>query len=283
MLILRDYPPTAALAPYIGRYYTLAFSLPANFDLIDLLLPEFAFISIVQRGDWAIEGEDGLWNSFDEGMFCGPSSRPARVRMRGQVNIVGVSFRPGGWRALFRRPASAFADRRLPFPAIWGGMAEGLKEAIADLRENQDIFRVIEAEIQRRLKSVGSWQVDPEMQAFEKIARTGSTRQVKDVAAELGLSARQFERHCLHNFGFPPKLVLRRSRFLDMASVLRGLSDPSGEELAELRYFDQSHRNREFRRFIGMTPQQFAQAETPLLTASLRSRFESLSGARTEA
>src|SRR3546814_14999970 len=51
-------------------------------------------------------------------------------------------------------------------------------------------------------------------------------------------------------------------------------SDLSDEDSADLRYFDQSHRNRDFRRFIGMTPQTFAQTPTPLFTASLKLRLE---------
>src|SRR3546814_8644531 len=109
------------------------------------------------------------------------------------------------------------------------------------------------------------------MQAFEQISRHDCTRQVKDVAAELDLSERQFERQCLTSFGHTPKLVLRRSRFLDVAAVIRDMGSQSDEDSADLRYFDQSHRNRDFRRFIGMTPQTFAQTPTPLFTASLRS------------
>jgi AraC-like DNA-binding protein len=110
------------------------------------------------------------------------------------------------------------------------------------------------------------------MGEFETIARTDCTRQVKDVAAELNLSPRQFERLSLNCFGLSPKLVLRISRFLNMASAMLGLGDPHEEGLAELRFFDQSHRNREFRQFIGMTPQQFLQTPLPLFRASLKAR-----------
>jgi len=57
---------------------------------------------------------------------------------------------------------------------------------------------------------------------------------------------------------------------------MRGLSSPTERDLAELRYFDQSHLNREFRRFARMTPKQFENAVTPLQTAGLKLRQESL-------
>jgi AraC-like DNA-binding protein len=41
-----------------------------------------------------------------------------------------------------------------------------------------------------------------------------------------------------------------------------------------LRYFDQSHLNREVRRYAGMTPGAFQKAAMPLFTESLKLREE---------
>lgn len=63
---------------------------------------------------------------------------------------------------------------------------------------------------------------------------------------------------------------------LDMAAAVRGISSPGEEEQAALRFADQSHLNREFRHFIGMTPGQFEKAPTPLLNAILKLREDGL-------
>jgi hypothetical protein len=67
---------------------------------------------------------------------------------------------------------------------------------------------------------------------------------------------------------------MRRSRFLDMATAVRGISDPGEEERAALRFSDQSHLNREFRYFINMTPGIFEKTSTPLLNAVLKLRHD---------
>lgn len=72
--------------------------------------------------------------------------------------------------------------------------------------------------------------------------------------------------------------MLRGNRFLDMATVLRGVETASEETLAELRYFDQSRCNRFVHRFTGMAPAEFDLAPTPLLTASLQLSAEQWSG-----
>jgi AraC-like DNA-binding protein len=95
---------------------------------------------------------------------------------------------------------------------------------------------------------------------------------VGDAAETLGLSLPALKRRCQANFGLTPKSVLRRSRFLDMAAAIRGISNPGDEERAALRFADQSHLNREFRHFINMTPGTFEKAQTPLLDAVLKLR-----------
>ncbi|MBK5264284.1 MAG: helix-turn-helix transcriptional regulator [Alphaproteobacteria bacterium] len=274
MLTSRSYPPSAALAPYITRHYIFSAAFPGDFELVDQLLAENALVRILQLGDWAAEVEPGVWRDGRKVVLFGANSKPMRVRVRGAFRIIGFAFRPCGWRGLFHQPASEFANQMLPLADIWGDAADRLYDHAAGLTEDADIIAVVESEIVRRLDYIGTGQIDAAMRVFESIARHDSKRQVQDVVAHLGLSERQFERQCLIGFGHTPKLILRRSRFLDMATAIRGLGDPSDEELAALRYFDQSHRNREFRRFIGMTPSQFAHTPTPLFTAGLQFRLE---------
>ena len=272
MLKSRNYPPSAALAPFIARHYIFDAELPADFELVDRLLSETAFIRILLKGDWAAEVAPGEWKGFGPMVFTGPNARPFKVRVRGPFRVAGIAFRPCGWRALFDEPASAFGDQVMAFGDVWGAESDALLEAVASAADDAAVVAACEAAVSARLDARGNGCADEAMRRFERIARNDSTMQVKEAAAQLGLTPRQFERRCHACFGHGPKTVLRRSRFLDMAAALRGFGNASDEELAALRYFDQSHRNREFRRFIGMTPGQFAATPTPLLTAGLELR-----------
>lgn len=273
MLVSRRYSPSATLSPFISNHVVLSATFPVGHELVDLLFAESSFIWIVRNGDLAVELLPGVWRAVPHFMFHGPLSRAKRLRVRGPFDIVALGFRPSGWRALFDRSAAEFVDGMLTLTDIWGQGGNNLRQIALEGSDNHEIMRAIEDEIVRRLNRIGSWQADQAMRGFERIAWTDSTRQVKDLAAELGLSPRQFERHSRLSYGFSPKQVLRRNRFFDMATVLRGIADRSERQLAELRYFDQSHRNREFRQFIAMTPQQFAQTPTPLFDLGLRTRL----------
>src|SRR3546814_14763995 len=106
-------------------------------------------------------------------------------------------------------------------PIFWGDAVKRLTERMPGLHSDQQIVDAMEAELKIQLSRIGSWCADPPMQAFEQIARNDCTRQVKDVAAELDLSDRQFERQCLTSFGHTHKPLLCRSRFLAFGAVLQ--------------------------------------------------------------
>ena len=273
MLLSRNHPPSPALAPFVRRHYVFEAALPADFELIDALLSEFAFIRILLEGDWTgdVAGE---WVNVGPVPLFGPNFQPFRVRVCGPFRVIGVALRPSGWHALFDTPAHEHADRMVALHECWGRLAERLHTRVRAATDDADVVAAIEEVLTQRIADVGIGRADPHMAAFESIARHDSTLRVADAADAIGLSVRQMERQCHASFGAGPKAVLRRSRFLDMASAVRGFTDPNADELMALRFADQSHKNREFRHFIGMTPGQFERTPTPLLTAGLKLRAE---------
>lgn len=277
MLQSRNSLPSPALAPYVRRFYVFRADLPAGLEIMDTLLSETAFIRLLIRGDWSAKGMDGNWSGFGTTPFVGANSRPMPVRVRGAFLVVGVAIRPAGWAGLFREPASDLADRIVPMEDIWGDSAVRLHADVAAAGEDDAaIVAVLEAALTARLAALGNVPPVRSMLDFEEVVRNDPIMLVGDVAARLGLSVRQFERICHATFGHGPKIVLRRSRFLDMAQAMRGFGAPSVEHLAALHYSDLSHRNREFRHFFGMTAGQFEKAVTPLFTAGLKLRAEGI-------
>ena len=78
------------------------------------------------------------------------------------------------------------------------------------------------------------------------------------VAAESGLSRRRFIEVFVEEVGVTPKLYLRLARFNRVLGCVFGTADVDWAEIAYLHgYADQSHFNREFREFAGLTPSQY--------------------------
>ncbi len=279
-MLSRNYEPSAKLAPFIGHFYVFQAPLPDDHVIDDFVLAETALVRCLIKGDWS--GSDAPEELSKPGypLFTGANFNPYKARLTGSLDMVGFALRPSGWRALFEQPHADFVDELISFEKVWGDLATKLFNDVSAASTDEEKIAIAEHIVSARLEQIGTFHIDDAMAEFEVIAREDSTIRVEEAAKHIGLSVRQLERRCKYSFGLTPKAVLRRSRFLDMAAAIRGMSSPSEEALAQLRYFDESHLNREFRRFSKMTPGQFKDANTPLQAAGLKFREQIKQGHR---
>ncbi len=277
MLQSHNFAPPADLMPFIRQVFVFHAPLPQDYVLTDRLISESAMIRILLKGDWSAKfGHESEWRSEGPSILFGANNQSFGVRVAGPFTVAGVAVRPSGWAGLFDRKASDAADGMFNLRDFWGTPADAVYDGVAAAADDAAIVATMEAMVRARLAAVGTYATNAAMAIFEDIARDDSTMRVAEAAERVGLSGRALERHCCATFGLTPKVILRRSRFLDMAAAVRGISDPDEEERAALRFSDQSHLNREFRHFIGMTPGQFEKAQTPLLNAVLKLREDGL-------
>lgn len=274
MLDSRTYAPPDDLAPYIRRFYIFEVPLPDDSLIEDSLLAENAFVRILLKGEWQAETSSGEWSFPSPALLFGSNSAPLPVRVKGGFNVAGFAIRPSAWRALFKQPASDFVNQMVPLSRLWGELADTMLAEIQAAPDDGGKLQAMIAAIRAQIKRVGRKRIDEKIQQFEAMARLDSTIKIESAARQLDISVRQMERRCMSSYGLTPKSILRRSRFLDVAEAMRGFSTPDQKQLAELRYFDQSHLNREFHRFAGMTPGKFRKAQTPLFTAGLLLRVQ---------
>ena len=80
------------------------------------------------------------------------------------------------------------------------------------------------------------------------------------------------ERISRRAFGFTPKVLLRRQRFV--RSLARFMLDPSLKWIGAIdcHYHDQAQFVRDFRQFMGMTPRQYAALPKPIVNAVMQAR-----------
>lgn len=274
MLFSRTYQPSDGLTPYIRRHYVYEAELPDSYEMIDGVFAENSYVLILLRGDWAAEGKPGVWERPGNVVLCGPSTRPLRIRVRGAFRVAGFSIRPSGWKSMFWESTRSFLDRFVALTDSWGDASQPMFDAVDAAQDDAARVAAMEMAINQQMDRIGPREPDAQIAEFERIALQNSMMTVEDIAAQLGLSVRQFERRSLDTLGLTPKMVLRRSQFFEIAAAMRGFGSPSAEQLTALRYHDHSHVNREFKRFTGITPRAFTNLETPLFSANLKMRAE---------
>lgn len=265
--------PSAALAPYVTTFYcTEALCSPRAEWLEDYLHPEWAnlrFLSGAETQSMIGPGEPQPCPDFT---VTGPTSRAMRFRMK-SGRCWGIGLMPAGWAALFAAQADDYADRFVDAAAdpVFAGFVPLARALAASSGDYAEELALIERHVEALFAAAAP--PDPAVAALSRALLDPELVAVTQLAEGMGMTIRSIERLSRRAFGFPPKLLLRRQRFL--RSLARFMLDPSLGWIGSLdcHYHDQSHFVRDFRRFMGMSPSAYAKLDKPILAAAARGRM----------
>lgn len=268
--------PDAALLPYVSGYHAYAAGGSAAAPATDWFFPGWANVRFtVDAGPWHVSFGDSEDFRVPDASLFGPSSRAIRSVASGGV-LFGAGLTPLGYASLISRPAQEVADRVIPLPEVWSGTGE-IQRQLSRAQSLEAIKAIFDAEIARRLTPPRA-ETRARVEALHGLLVHEHSVRVEDTAARLGLAIRTLNRVTTDAFGFSPKLLLRRSRFLK--SLMAALREPERplSEVIDSAYFDHSHFIRDSNDFLGMPPQRFLDLVTPLMRQSMTNRSSALGG-----
>ncbi len=276
---VRYYRLSAELQPFFTALYLFNITCQPDRLIEDWLHPEWAAMRFTMSG---IPPAGGVGREpiapRPPFVVTGPTSKALHFRL-GTSRIWGLGLQPAGWAKFVAGRASDYSDRTLdgsvdPAFAVFAPLLPLVQDPMFPPdRAAEEINAYL---IQ---------QVDREDSRAELIFRVHDALRDPEVAhvAELGeragLGLRSLERICLRYFGFPPKLLLRRQRFL--RSLARYMLDPhrNWSEALDAQYHDQAQFVRDFRSFMGMTPTEYAEHPHPILNRIMAQRMADLGAA----
>jgi AraC-like DNA-binding protein len=270
---VKFHSPPEPLRRYFTSFYFTKITPPRGETVTDLLHPEWANLRFFSGALPVAQARDGTRVSGTFFTATGPSSQAVHFEV-GPTRLWGVGLLPLGWAKFVRAEAadhanavvdghahSAFASFRPLANTLFGPEADGDTEAEFDRIVAHFIARIDEPVLDKqRIIAIHEALIDPEIHTVAAlVAQTGST-------------PRTIERVCHRAFGFAPKLLLRRQRF--MRSLAHFMLDPKLKWSGAMdgHYHDQAQFVRDFRQFMGMTPRQYAAREKPILSAVMRER-----------
>ncbi len=266
----RFFAVSSALRSYLSTIYLTEVSVPAGTRVDDYLHPEWANLRFVD-GDVPLASVGGA-PAIPTPHFIatGPTSTATYFAV-GNMRVWGIGIVPLGWAKLIPLPADEMADR------FCDGAAHPAFAAFAPLGEKlrgvNDVdaaAAMIDAHFCALLGDAPP--DDPAILAAHRALVDDDLSTVADLSAKLGLSERSIERLSHRAFGFSPKLLLRRQRFL--RSLARFMLDPSMAwiDTMDHHYYDQAQFTRDFAKFMGMSPREYAARPKPILGAAAKAR-----------
>lgn len=272
---MRYWQPAPALRGLISGYHLYAVR-PAGEGLQDdVFQPAGPILRFTfgNQANWRVRPPGGEWLPVPPVALFGPTDGVTWSES-GAGLTVGFGLLPRGWARLTGAAAGDWANR-IADPL--GGMrldTAALFASLAACRSDDALPKLFDAAI---AAAVARPTADDEViAAFEKALLRVEVGRVSELAHAIGRSVRFTERLAYRAFGFPPKKLIRRARFLRSLHAL-GEADPTARARAiHFGYTDYSHFVRDAQSFLGMSPQAFLRHASPLLRQSLELRRQVL-------
>jgi AraC-like DNA-binding protein len=248
-----------ALSGYVSGYHRYAVALPPGAVLRDALFPGWSSIrfALTGSGAWSVRLGSRRVDPVPTASFHGPSSYAGYVETGGGT-LVGVGLLPMGWAALFGGDISRHANRVVP-AALLDPYLPALGER---LNAGEDPAAVFEEWLLDRLAR--SRPIDPRIVTLYDLLSDATVDRIEGVADALDMSQRALAAFTRLHFGFTPKLLLRRGRFLRALSGVLTVPDAGAALLEEAGYWDRSHFLRDCHLFLGCSVREFEKRRGPL-------------------
>lgn len=253
---LRLEQPTADLSSFFTDYHVFD-SEPEQWPhVVNRSLPAWPMIRII-LADAPIKLRigDTSYDPMPVASLYGTTSRMMEMTTHGGVTI-GAGLTPLGWARLFpRKHADAYRDRVVPLAELIP--ADRVEALVARLRAS-DRGPAVKAILDDFLHAqLGPpHRAEPLIRELLGLILDPEIDDLTGAAERIGIDSTRLRRLSTRYFGFPPKSLLIRTRFLQSLIRLIEEGERGYADIAEA-YFDASHFIRDSRRFLGVTPRQF--------------------------
>lgn len=268
---VRFFRLSEALQPYFTALYLTVIE-AGDALVVDYLHPEWAAMRFTEGPPPIASIGPGEMVPQWPFVAGGPTSLSTHFGVR-TSRVWGLGLQPAGWAKFAQGEACNLANMTVDgtthpafalFAPILGFVLEsdGSDESKAAL-----IDEYLMAHADRAVAR------EDEILACQALLRDPDIGEVSRLQDELGMSAKALERFCCRYFGFTPKVLLRRQRFV--RSLAQYMLDPSLSWVAALdgQYHDQAQFVREFKAFMGLTPSEYAALPHPIVEPIMRQRM----------
>jgi AraC-like DNA-binding protein len=239
---LARYQPSDDLKAFIEHHWIVAWDLRGQDPYVQKTLPYPCVHLVFDPGRTAIFG-------VMHGAF--------RYQLEGQGRVLGVRFRPGGFRGLLKAPLRTITDRTMPLESIYELDSAAAEARVFAAADDAGMIQSAEAILRTRIPPADA-TVDLVHGIVSRIESDRAINRVDELAVKVDLGARALQRLFSDYVGVTPKWVIRRFRLHDAASRLANAEALNLTHLAhELGYSDQAHFTRDFKAIVGRAPSDY--------------------------
>ncbi|MDP3674909.1 MAG: helix-turn-helix domain-containing protein [Novosphingobium sp.] len=272
---MRYWKPAPALDGLVSGYHLYAVHAAPGKLHRDVFQPAWANLRVVLTpgSEWSVRVGEGEWQRVGDCTLFGPSSHVTWSQSSSGV-VIGVGLTPLGWARLSKVNAAHWANRVGDCEGEFEGAMAALRPLLCAAPGDDALPLLLDAFL------IGAMarptRLDPAIARLHAAVVDPASVTVRAMASRVGVTSRSLERLAARAFGFPPKLLLRRARFLRSLHAIRRAEPHDRTTAIDPGYTDYSHFVRDAHDFLGMSPGAFLKLDMPLFKQSAMLREQVL-------
>jgi AraC-like DNA-binding protein len=270
---VRIVQPAESLRGMISSYYVLDIDSPEA--LIDHTVPEWGNIRIIESGGWSFRGVGDSEDIAGVSMIQGPTTRPYRFALQ-KCRVFGIGLLPEAFARFWGADVGKLADAWVPLAEIMGPSGTKLAADLKATPGDEAKFAIANTYFKRLIENRQTSYQDLLARRVQQLLNDPQVTQVEDLSDALQMAPSSVARACRQRFGYAPKKLLRRQRFLRMLAALHARPYSEWPDFVDPQYADQSHMIRDFKYFMGMSPGQYMALPRPIQQSSAAHRIQAL-------
>lgn len=254
-----EFAPLPALAPFVRCVWMFEGAGLAGPPM--RIVPDGRPGLVIHCGDrFAEVARDGSTQAQPRILFAGQVTKPLVVKPLGRASVIGVRFHPAGARPFLGRPMRETTDARVPASRLLGRSATTLLYELETMAMGARVQRVQEF-VAARIDGANAERDLVVEAAVARIEANQGRVDVASLASDAAIGRRQLERRFGDAVGVGPSLLASIFRFRGVFDLMeRDASRPWTDAALAAGYDDPGHFIREFRRFAGVLPPEFARS-----------------------
>lgn len=251
---MREFAVAPSLGGHVASIASCREVVPEGHEVEERVLPDGALRLVFHFGERP--QVDGVAGS--RAAVVGASAAPVLLRLRGRMDGLSVTLKPGAAEALLGLPAGELKGSGVALDDLWGSAGRTFCDRLAELGDDAARIRLLQQVLQDRLRTEESAVRRQAWQAARLIAESGGRRPLREVADTLGVGERRLQQIFHAHVGLSPRAWSRLARLHGLLRALRGERSPRWADIAvDAGFYDQSHLANEFRSLCGLTPSAF--------------------------
>ncbi|MCA9597941.1 MAG: AraC family transcriptional regulator [Myxococcales bacterium] len=241
---LTRHAPSAALSPFVERYWIVRWDLEGRPPFVQETLPHPCVNLAFEAGRSAVHGV---------------GTAKFRARLEGKGHVIGTKFRPGGFFPFYGHDVSELTDRVVALSEVFDVDGLALEGEVLAAEDDASAIAVVERFLMKREPEPDAI-VDLVARITEVALENRAITRVEQLSEQTRVPVRKLQRLFRKYVGASAKWVIRRYRVHEAAErVAHGTTQDWAALALELGYTDQSHFIADFKSQVGHSPAAYAE------------------------